>query len=474
MLHERSNPSNLTGGTCGNFISPAAVTAGVPETVRFKVEFQGATQQARVYFTIDGTNPSGGFGIGLGTTQVLTAAYSCSFFDLASAQTVDVVNATIPAQAGATLVKYVVSAWNTVGTPIEIFANSGTCATCTACQSPACAALFQYLIPPPTNTPTFTRTRTATVTQTPTRTATSTAAATSTPTVTSTATRTPTRTATFTRTRTSTATRTPSPGPPTFTPTPTRTPVPGSVSPQALVVDPSSGAFSDGNGVFEFGEAPAVQPAWTNVSAAPVELTGTASDFTGPGAPVISFDILDADAGYGSIPAGETASCTASSNCYQLSLHGSSGPVVRPVTHWDTVFTETPATANPAKTWTLHIGESFTDVPRSQLFYRKIETIFHNGITSGCTRRRTAPRTRCRAPRWRSSSPRRSAGAGGTIPVSGNLNGTPYNCSVGGTSAFTDVAPTDTFCRQVHFIAGQNVTSAAAPSLYCPTELSRV
>ena len=63
------------------------------------------------------------------------------------------------------------------------------------------------------------------------------------------------------------------------------------------------------------------------------------------------------------------------------------------------------------------------------------------------------------------------AGPGGVIPASGNVNGTPYNCSLGGTSAFTDVAPTDTFCRQVHYIAVQNVTLGCGPSLYCPNDL---
>ena len=38
----------------------------------------------------------------------------------------------------------------------------------------------------------------------------------------------------------------------------------------------------------------------------------------------------------------------------------------------------------PFHTWTLHVGESFPDVPVSNQFYRFIETIFHKGVTGGC------------------------------------------------------------------------------------------
>ena len=38
-----------------------------------------------------------------------------------------------------------------------------------------------------------------------------------------------------------------------------------------------------------------------------------------------------------------------------------------------------------AHTWTLHVGNSFSDVPTSSGQYRFVETIFHKGITNGCT-----------------------------------------------------------------------------------------
>jgi hypothetical protein len=54
------------------------------------------------------------------------------------------------------------------------------------------------------------------------------------------------------------------------------------------------------------------------------------------------------------------------------------------------------------------------------------------------------------------------------VPATGRLNGVDYNCSSAGTSAFSDVAPTDSFCKHVHYIAGQNVTLGCTAGAYCP------
>ena len=248
---EHQQNLNLTGGTCGNYLDVLIPNSSQSYTLRFKVEFAGDTQQARVYYTIDGSNPTGGFGIAIGSTAVLTGTYSCTFFDLSQGQNVDVVTATIPAQPGGTIVKYVVSAWNTPGMPIEIFGNSGTCATCIACQSTACADLFQYTVltatPTRTSTASATPTRTSTatatatttftpsLTRTRTRTATTTATSTVTSTVTRTLTATVTRTPTITLTPSDTPTRTPS-FTATITSTPTQTPTPGPTAPPAVNV----------------------------------------------------------------------------------------------------------------------------------------------------------------------------------------------------------------------------------------------
>ena len=52
--------------------------------------------------------------------------------------------------------------------------------------------------------------------------------------------------------------------------------------------------------------------------------------------------------------------------------------------HWDTTFEEGLSLGGSPKTWLLHVGGSFGDVPTSHQFYRFIETVFHNGITAGC------------------------------------------------------------------------------------------
>ena len=179
VKHQRS--ANSVGGLCGSYVDKLNPTSSDSYTLRFRIDFQGFTDNARVYFTTDGTTPAGAFGVPSGTTQVLTANYSCTFVDLSQGgQTVDVVDATIPAQPTGTTVNYIVSAWLGAGGP-EIFGNSGTCATCTACTTSGCADLFQYIVvggppatPTPTLTPTVTRTPTPTFTFTQTLTPTQT------------------------------------------------------------------------------------------------------------------------------------------------------------------------------------------------------------------------------------------------------------------------------------------------------------
>ena len=217
--------------------------------------------------------------------------------------------------------------------------------------------------------------------------------------------------------------------------------------------------------MFEPGETVSIDPAWKNVGGSGVNLTGAASAFNGPvGA---TYTIVDGTADYGLVGAGATASCATAPDCYTMFA---SSPSTRPVAHWDTTFLETPSAAGVPKTWTLHLGDSFTDVPRSHLFYKKIETIFHNNITVGCTATEYCPTAKVPRSQMAIFIARALAGGGANVPVSGSVGGQPYNCTSGGTSLFTDVAPTDIFCKSVHYIYGQNVTSGCGPGLYCPTQ----
>ena len=225
------------------------------------------------------------------------------------------------------------------------------------------------------------------------------------------------------------------------------------------------GVVSDGNGVFEKSETVIVAPAWKNVGGAALPLTGTASAFTGPGAG--PYTIADSAASYGTIAPGATNDCfTATGNCYRLTLPN---PASRPATHWDGTFQETPSTG-PAKTWTLHVGDSFTDVPRSNPFYKKVETIFHNGITAGCSPTTYCPSDSVSRAQMAIFLARGLAGSGAAIPAGGTLNGKSYFCGSGGVSGFTDVSPTDSACKAIHFIGVQNVTLGCTPTAFCPNQ----
>jgi hypothetical protein len=150
----------------------------------------------------------------------------------------------------------------------------------------------------------------------------------------------------------------------------------------------ASGGSSNVNGVIETGERVVVDPAYRNLSGTAYALAGTATDFTGPAGP--TYTIQDSSADYGTIsgsaptpasPSGSTtADCfTASGNCLELQLVGAR-PAGTP--HWDATYTEA-LTEDVSMTRTLHVGGSFADVPGTNIFFKFIENLFHNSITSG-------------------------------------------------------------------------------------------
>ena len=153
-------------------------------------------------------------------------------------------------------------------------------------------------------------------------------------------------------------------------------------------VDERSGgvASSNANGVFETGETVWVDPSWTNPTTGTLTLSATASNFTGPTGP--AYVVVDNTAAYGPTVPGGTSNCfDATGDCYALQVTGT-----RPAQHWDATFDEVesalsaPSTpGSVVKTWRLHIGESFPDVPTTQTFYPFIENVFHNGVTAGCS-----------------------------------------------------------------------------------------
>lgn len=154
----------------------------------------------------------------------------------------------------------------------------------------------------------------------------------------------------------------------------------GVVTPTGLEIDPQE-LVSGGNGIFEPGELVIAAPWWRNDGTLPVSLTGTTSELIGPDG--VPHTVEEGDADYGTLEPGGSGSCLDTEVCYSLLV---GDPAARPMTHWEATFDE--ALDDPtdtSKTWTVHIGGSFGDVPPDNPFYPAIETLLHSGITGGCT-----------------------------------------------------------------------------------------
>jgi hypothetical protein len=240
-----------------------------------------------------------------------------------------------------------------------------------------------------------------------------------------------------------------------------------SLAPSWALVDHGSHGGND-NLVLEPGETASIEPFWTNLTGAPLTATGTVSDLTGP--PGATYTIVDDRAAYALDPH-ETWYCDGDG--YEISV---SSPAIRPARHWDIHLTEMlDAFLASPKTWTIHVGDSFRDVPRSQLFYRKIETAYHGAMTVGCDTDRYCPDDKVTRAQLSIFVARGIAGLGSAIPSNGTWNGAAYDCEAGGISLFTDVLPTDIFCKHVHFLAVQNVTMGCDAGRFCPeVEASRL
>ena len=144
LYHERSFNS-VTGGTpdttCAGvlpFVDILAPFATQAVTIRFQIELNGLSDNARVYYTTDGSDPEGSLGAPFGSTLVASASYECIFTNGGNA--IDVVVATIPAQPAPTTVRYIVSAWDSATDGLEIFGVGGTA------TSPFEATVFSYTV----------------------------------------------------------------------------------------------------------------------------------------------------------------------------------------------------------------------------------------------------------------------------------------------------------------------------------------
>jgi hypothetical protein len=219
----------------------------------------------------------------------------------------------------------------------------------------------------------------------------------------------------------------------------------GGVFPAALAVDPV------GNGVLEPGETVFVLPAWRNLNGGPLSFAGIASQLAGPLGP--TYLLVDDTATYGPFANGATAVCT---GCYQVLVVR---PATRPVLHWDVTVRETlgpPATFGQIKAWTLHVGESFADVPPAHAFYRFVETLLHVGVTAGCTATTYCP----------DGSTTREQMAVFLLRAREGGTYTPLPCT---TAPFPDVPCSSPFAPWVQELVARGITSGCGGGLYCPT-----
>jgi hypothetical protein len=209
----------------------------------------------------------------------------------------------------------------------------------------------------------------------------------------------------------------------------------------------ASGGASNVNGVLEAGEQVTVDPSWRNASASDLPLTGAASNLSGPAGP--TYAINDSSADYGTIASASTNDCfTVAGDCFEVSVSGA-----RPVAHWDATFDET-LSSGVTKTWTLHVGESFPDVPTVLLFYAYIENLFHNAITAGC-----GGGNYCSA-----SSVTRAQMAVFLLKAKHGATFAPPAC----TGVFLDVTCPSQFADWIEELAAEGITGGCGAGNYCP------
>ena len=221
------------------------------------------------------------------------------------------------------------------------------------------------------------------------------------------------------------------------------------MGPDHIAVDPIAGPSSNGNGIIEPGESFTVSPSWRNTAGASSDLSGVASNLTGPLAG--PYSIEDPSAVYGTLAAAAVADCLdASGDCYSMTV----GPT-HTLGHWDVTFDES-LSSGVTKTWTMHVGDSFPDVPVSHPFYAFVENLFHNGITGGC-------------------------GAGGYCPDNAVTRGqmavfllkaehgaafVPTPC----TGVFPDVACPSTFADWIEQLAAEGITGGCGGGNVLPRQ----
>jgi cysteine-rich repeat protein len=246
--------------------------------------------------------------------------------------------------------------------------------------------------------------------------------------------------------------------------------VPGPLAVDTVELVPDN---SNVNGVFEPGESVRIQPAWRYTGIPDIELTTQLANFTGPTSaspPFPLYMVSDGAASYGTMTTTDTASCDPASNCYRV--HAATTGA-RPVQHWDATAEELlrgtqfalgngdgNGPLNGVQVWTLHLGNSFPDVPADtpapHPFYAFIENLFHNGVTGGCSGGNYCP----------ADGVTRAQMAVFLLKAKFGSGHVPPPCT--GT-VFTDVPCTGgLFDPWIEELADLGITGGCGGNLYCP------
>ena len=206
----------------------------------------------------------------------------------------------------------------------------------------------------------------------------------------------------------------------------------------------------NGNGVWEPGETVSVEPAYANNSTlGPLTLGGSVSGLTGPSG--AAYGVADGSAAYGTLAVGATGSCVDSGDCYAVSVDA---PAPRPAAHWDASLDELLSTGQ-TRTWTLHVGDSFADVPPSDAVYAFVENIFHNGVTGGC-----GGGAYCAG-----ADVSRAQMAVFLLKAQHGAGFVPPACS----GVFADVACPSLFADWIEELSAEGITGGCGGGNYCPS-----
>ncbi len=214
-----------------------------------------------------------------------------------------------------------------------------------------------------------------------------------------------------------------------------------------------------GNSIIEEGETFELRPVWENISTqAGANLpAGTLSSSD----PVV---VSDVKASYKTILPGQQSSCVDTGDCYEITA---TGP--RPERHWDVRLEEAldAPLLHPQhrsvfrQDWIVHIGPSFDDIPVTSPVYPYVETIFHHGMTSGCSDTSYCPKKGVTRGQMAVYIAR-------LLQALGILTVTP--CSNTTPSPFVDIPITHPACGHIRtlFIAG--IVQGCGNQMYCPTQ----